>query len=134
MASPCWRANDSPEKVIKSFFMPAMIPAPMLRAALPECEAVVVGDVSTLAEMRSVAAQVSELGPMNAVIHNVRALATMTEIALRPRTACPASSLARADSPAPIRNRAWDTAISECDQMSAGSNRAGGARQVEFKL
>ncbi len=41
------------------------------RAALPECEAIVVGDVSTLAEMKSVAAQVNELGSMNAVIHNV---------------------------------------------------------------
>src|SRR5438045_8829212 len=41
------------------------------RAALPECEAVVVGDVSTLAEMKSVAAQVNELGAMDAVIHNV---------------------------------------------------------------
>lgn len=35
------------------------------------CEAVVVGDVSTVAAMRSVADQVNALGPFDAVIHNV---------------------------------------------------------------
>ena len=41
------------------------------RAALPECEAVVVGDLSNLAEMKSVAAQVNKIGAMDAVVHNV---------------------------------------------------------------
>lgn len=41
------------------------------RTALPEAEAVVVGDVSTLAAMRSVADQVNALGTFDAVIHNV---------------------------------------------------------------
>jgi NAD(P)-dependent dehydrogenase (short-subunit alcohol dehydrogenase family) len=41
------------------------------RAALPGCEAVVVGDVSRLAEMRQVAEQANQTGPFDAVIHNV---------------------------------------------------------------
>lgn len=41
------------------------------RRALPQAEAVVVGDVSTIANMRSVAEQVNELGQFDAVIHNV---------------------------------------------------------------
>ncbi len=41
------------------------------RAELPECEAVVLGDVSTLAVIRSVADQVNALGRFDAVIHNV---------------------------------------------------------------
>ncbi len=41
------------------------------RAALPKSEAVVVGDVSTLANMRAVADQVNERGRFDAVIHNV---------------------------------------------------------------
>jgi NAD(P)-dependent dehydrogenase (short-subunit alcohol dehydrogenase family) len=45
--------------------------AAAVRAALPECEAVVVGGLSTLAEMKSVASQVNELGAMDAVVHNV---------------------------------------------------------------
>ncbi len=69
MASACWRANDSPEKVILHARDHSRADA--ARAALPECEAVVVGDVSTLAETKAVAAQGNELGPMNAVIHNV---------------------------------------------------------------
>jgi NAD(P)-dependent dehydrogenase (short-subunit alcohol dehydrogenase family) len=42
-----------------------------LQARLPACEAVVVGDVSTLAAMKSVAAQANGRGPFDAVIHNV---------------------------------------------------------------
>jgi NAD(P)-dependent dehydrogenase (short-subunit alcohol dehydrogenase family) len=42
-----------------------------LKARLPGCEAVVIGDVSTIAEMKSVAAQVNALGRFDAVIHNV---------------------------------------------------------------
>jgi NAD(P)-dependent dehydrogenase (short-subunit alcohol dehydrogenase family) len=38
---------------------------------LPGCEAVVVGDVSTVAAMQSVAEQVNALGRFDAVIHNV---------------------------------------------------------------
>ena len=38
---------------------------------LPGCEAVVVGDVSTLAAMKSVAEQANALGRFDAVIHNV---------------------------------------------------------------
>jgi NAD(P)-dependent dehydrogenase (short-subunit alcohol dehydrogenase family) len=38
---------------------------------LPACDAVVVGDVSTLAAMRSVAEQANALGRFDAVIHNV---------------------------------------------------------------
>jgi NAD(P)-dependent dehydrogenase (short-subunit alcohol dehydrogenase family) len=38
---------------------------------LPECEAVVVGDVSTVAATRSVANQVNALGRFDAIIHNV---------------------------------------------------------------
>lgn len=42
-----------------------------LKAKLPGCEAVVVGDVSLIAEMKSVAHQVNALGKFDAVIHNV---------------------------------------------------------------
>lgn len=41
------------------------------RVALPACEAVVVGDVSSLAETRAVAEQVNAIGRCEAVIHNV---------------------------------------------------------------
>lgn len=41
------------------------------RRAAPQAHAVVVGDVGTLDAMRSVAAQVNELGRFDAVIHNV---------------------------------------------------------------
>ncbi len=41
------------------------------RAALPDCEAVVVGDVSRLADVRAVARQANALGTFDAVIHNV---------------------------------------------------------------
>lgn len=41
------------------------------RASLPDCEAIVVGDVSTLAGIRSVAEQANALGRCDAVIHNV---------------------------------------------------------------
>ena len=41
------------------------------RAALPQAEAVLVGDLSTIAVMRDVAAQANERGRFDAVIHNV---------------------------------------------------------------
>jgi NAD(P)-dependent dehydrogenase (short-subunit alcohol dehydrogenase family) len=41
------------------------------QAALPQAEAVVVGDLSTLAAMRAVAAQANAQGRFDAVIHNV---------------------------------------------------------------
>ena len=41
------------------------------RAAAPGAEAVVTGDLSSLAEMRKVAEQVNQLGRFDAVIHNV---------------------------------------------------------------
>lgn len=41
------------------------------RAALPQAEAVVVGDIATLAAMRSVAEQANARGRFDAVIHNV---------------------------------------------------------------
>lgn len=41
------------------------------RRKLPEAEAVVVGDVSTVEAMKSVAEQVNAVGPVDAVIHNV---------------------------------------------------------------
>ncbi len=41
------------------------------RAALPQAEAVLVGDVSSLATLRSVADQANRLGRFDAVIHNV---------------------------------------------------------------
>ena len=41
------------------------------RKSAPGAEAVVVGDVSTIAQMRSVAEQVNKLGQFDAVIHNV---------------------------------------------------------------
>ena len=41
------------------------------RRALPEAEAVVVGDVASIAATRSVADQVNALGPHDGVIHNV---------------------------------------------------------------
>jgi NAD(P)-dependent dehydrogenase (short-subunit alcohol dehydrogenase family) len=41
------------------------------RRALPQAEAVVVGDLSDIAQMRSVATQANELGRHDAVIHNV---------------------------------------------------------------
>ena len=41
------------------------------RAALPQAEAVVIGDLSTLAAMQDVADQVNRLGRFDAVIHNV---------------------------------------------------------------
>ncbi len=41
------------------------------RSSLPECEAVVIGDVSRLDEMRRVAEQANALGRFDAVIHNV---------------------------------------------------------------
>ena len=40
------------------------------RAGVPGARAVVVGDLSTLAEMRQVADQANEQGPLDAVIHN----------------------------------------------------------------
>jgi NAD(P)-dependent dehydrogenase (short-subunit alcohol dehydrogenase family) len=42
-----------------------------LKVRLPGCDAVVVGDVSTIDAMKSVARQVNELGQFDAVIHNV---------------------------------------------------------------
>jgi NAD(P)-dependent dehydrogenase (short-subunit alcohol dehydrogenase family) len=45
--------------------------AKVAKAALPAAEAVVVGDVSTIAAMRAVADQANALGPFDAVIHNV---------------------------------------------------------------
>ena len=42
-----------------------------VRRAVPEAEAVVIGDVSTLQGMRAVAEQVNALGHFDAVIHNV---------------------------------------------------------------
>jgi len=41
------------------------------RRALPQAAAIVIGDVSTIGEMRSVAKQVNALGRHDAVIHNV---------------------------------------------------------------
>jgi len=41
------------------------------RAALPQAEGVLVGDVSTLAAMRDVAGQANASGPFDAVVHNV---------------------------------------------------------------
>lgn len=41
------------------------------RAALPAASAIAIGDVSTLAGMRTVAEQVNDFGPCDAVIHNV---------------------------------------------------------------
>jgi NAD(P)-dependent dehydrogenase (short-subunit alcohol dehydrogenase family) len=41
------------------------------RRALPQAEAIVVGDVSRIAEMRTVAGQANALGRFDAVIHNV---------------------------------------------------------------
>jgi NAD(P)-dependent dehydrogenase (short-subunit alcohol dehydrogenase family) len=41
------------------------------RAALPQAETVVVGDVSTIAAMRDVADQANRIGRFDAVIHNV---------------------------------------------------------------
>jgi NAD(P)-dependent dehydrogenase (short-subunit alcohol dehydrogenase family) len=41
------------------------------RVALPACEAVVIGDVSSIESMRAVAEQANALGRFNAVIHNV---------------------------------------------------------------
>ena len=41
------------------------------RAALPQAEAVLIGDVSTLAAMRGVADQANALGRFDAVVHNV---------------------------------------------------------------
>ena len=40
------------------------------RASLPQAEAVVIGDLSTIAATRSVAEQVNQLGRFDAVIHN----------------------------------------------------------------
>lgn len=40
------------------------------RAALPQAEAVVIGDLSAISEMRAVAEQANELGTYDAVIHN----------------------------------------------------------------
>jgi NAD(P)-dependent dehydrogenase (short-subunit alcohol dehydrogenase family) len=45
--------------------------AAAITAALPKCEAVVVGDVSSMREMATVADQVNDLGRFDAVIHNV---------------------------------------------------------------
>lgn len=41
------------------------------RSALPQCNDVVIGDVSTIDEMRGIADQVNSLGRFDAVIHNV---------------------------------------------------------------
>ena len=41
------------------------------KRALPQCDAVVIGDVSLMAETKSVAEQVNALGRCDAVIHNV---------------------------------------------------------------
>jgi NAD(P)-dependent dehydrogenase (short-subunit alcohol dehydrogenase family) len=41
------------------------------RRSLPECEDVLIGDLSTIAEMKSVASQANALGRFDAVIHNV---------------------------------------------------------------
>jgi NAD(P)-dependent dehydrogenase (short-subunit alcohol dehydrogenase family) len=45
--------------------------ARLMKDKLPDCEAVVVGDVSTLKEMKSIAEQVNKLGRFDSVIHNV---------------------------------------------------------------
>lgn len=45
--------------------------AEMIREKIPACETVVVGDLSTIAEMKSVAEQVNAIGRCDAVIHNV---------------------------------------------------------------
>lgn len=45
--------------------------AEQTKSALAACEAVVIGDVATLAGMRTVAEQVNALGRFDAVIHNV---------------------------------------------------------------
>jgi len=42
-----------------------------IRAKLPACDAIAVGDVATMDGMRSIADQVNALGKFNAVIHNV---------------------------------------------------------------
>ena len=42
-----------------------------VRRALPQAEAVVIGDLSSIDQMRQVAAQVNDLGRHDAVIHNV---------------------------------------------------------------
>jgi NAD(P)-dependent dehydrogenase (short-subunit alcohol dehydrogenase family) len=42
-----------------------------LKARLPACDSVVVGDVSTIDAMKSVAAQANACGPFDTVIHNV---------------------------------------------------------------
>jgi NAD(P)-dependent dehydrogenase (short-subunit alcohol dehydrogenase family) len=54
-----------------------------LQARLPACEAVVIGDVSTLAAIKSVAAQANTHGRFDAVIHNV-ALGTSEDRVLTP--------------------------------------------------
>ena len=41
------------------------------KAKLPTAEGVVIGDVSSIDQMRSVAEQASQTGPFDAVIHNV---------------------------------------------------------------
>lgn len=55
---------------MRSCFMHETSHVPQTRAALPQAEAVVIGDLSTVAAMRSVAEQVNALGRFDAVIHN----------------------------------------------------------------
>ena len=51
--------------------MHATMRVPPTPVAPPQAEAVVVGDLSSIDQMRSVAAQVNALGRHDAVIHNV---------------------------------------------------------------
>ena len=60
------------------------------RTSLPRAEAVVVGDLSTIAAMRTVADQANSLGPFDAVIHNV-GIGYREPRRVRPRTGCRSS-------------------------------------------
>src|ERR1700677_547157 len=56
-------------------------------AAVPEAESVVIGDLASIAQTRSVAEQVNRLGAFDAIIHNA-AVGIGNRCALRPKTAC----------------------------------------------
>ena len=71
------------------------------RRSLPESEAVVIGDLASLSETRSVADQVNRLGRCDAVIHNARV--GLREDWSAPRKDCRTSSRSTCSPPTSLR-------------------------------
>jgi NAD(P)-dependent dehydrogenase (short-subunit alcohol dehydrogenase family) len=72
------------------------------RRAMPQAEAVAVGDLSSIAQMRQVAKQANALGKYHAVIHNV-GVGIANRIASRPPMVCRMSSRSTCSRPICLR-------------------------------